>query len=240
MTLTKTFYFQQPLPHETFEAVFPAGYGLIRRPTQIDFLSAPTAPPRACPVPGSSQLSAGPIRLKAPDGTAIDIAPANQPNGVAYQRTLPNGFIGQGPYTAVGSGPVLFQAAITAPAPPTILNDFSAGIPTDRGLTIRWSGGAPGAIVKILVESYGGGLYEDTADAMAGQYTFLPICSGFHIVVCELPIGPVPGSNVRVVVEEVPGPGSVSTIKASGITSDVQLAWVYRYEFDNLHLVPGS
>ncbi len=236
---------------ETLGASFPSGPG-VQPPAPL----APTLPgsyeanvflpatmSRSCAVNGDVELSAGTLTVNPASSSslAIQASPTPTTGGVAYQASLPAGFLEAGTYSvfAGGSDAGPFQGVVTLPAPLQI-QPFIQGAEIDQSqpLVIQWTGGTAGELVKVslVVQSGPSQMYDyGVVDASAGSFTFTPICSGHSVesggngVVCTF--GPPASDNVSVVVEAIPAPDSVTTASAPGISAGVQISYDYRYVF---------
>lgn len=257
VSLTKTIASGTANDGETdiFTAAFPSGPGLEPPPAQPVLaqgsyqanLPEPVAVSRSCPVAGDAQLSAGTIQVRAANtGMAMDAQPINQIGGVAYQQTLPPGFIAPGQYAISASGgAVTLQGALPVGSPIHIQTPLGAGtsISTNQPFTVTWVGGDPGTIVKVTLVSKNGidAPYDYAeADAGVGTLTIAPYCTGHSIssggngVFCSFGL---PGSNdAQVIVEVMPAPSSIISLAAQGITGSIQASWTYRYVFGGLAL----
>ena len=226
---------------ETLTASFPLGPQLVRPVIQMPQLSPGSytenvrtlpAASRYCPVAGYTSLSAGPIVINGPKGIVTAT-----PGQVGYSQTLPAGFVTAGTYniSAGGSSTVGgFQGTFSLGSPIQVTAVHRPGMPGDP-LTVSWTGGSPGDIVKIslvnpLPVEYSSYAY---TTAGAGSYRFTPNCSGNPVlsggngVYCDFGI-----PHVRqVVVEQMPAPDQVASFHATGITADIQASWIYRFVF---------
>jgi len=178
---------------DTFSAVFPSGPGLKSPPLPAPptyagtyyFSGTPVPVSRSCPVASYTDLSAGTIQVQDINaGTSIAAQPISQTGGVAYQQVLPAGFIAPGPYNISASGgPVTFRAGLSVDSPIQIQTPLPPGttISSSQPLTVKWTGGAPGYLVKVTLAA-GPGFNRNSdyayADAASGQFTFFPYCTG--------------------------------------------------------------
>lgn len=183
---------------------------------------------------------AGAVELKANQtGISVTSQPVPQTGGVAYQQSLPAGFITAGAYTISGSGgSVKFEGAMTVPPPIQIETPFSPGttIVESVPLTISWTGGTPGMLVKATVASiYGFTSHFDYgyADAGSNSFTFTPFCSGGSGgTFCTLGL---PSSSQAQITIEL-SPGKPVSVQAQGVADGVQLLWKYQFVFGGLVL----
>lgn len=246
---------------DTFIATFPSGPGMP--PPQALALApaggyvARVSPPsaitvpglsRTCAVPGYSDLSAGAITISS--ATNSEVAnPVTQVGGVAYQQTLPAGFIEPGTYEIAASGsPVEFQEALAVGSPiqvDTSTLQPGTAVSSSVPFTVSWTGGDPGTRVTVYIVS-GTGLAAladyAQADASAGSLTFNPSCSGNpppmgNGVVCTfgLPTSSS-ASSTTAPLEVVIDVSNTVPFTAEGITGAVQVTWDYRHVFGGLTL----
>jgi uncharacterized protein (TIGR03437 family) len=236
---------------DTLTAVFPSAPGLQPplAPNLEDYNSifGPVTVSRSCPVPGYTSLAAGNIRVQAPNDMSVTAQPIGQMAGVAYQQQLPFGFIASGPYTISASGgPVTFEAAMNVDSPIQIQTPYPRGttISTSQALTVNWTGGTPGDLVKITFTS-GPGFNRASdwayADAGSGTLTIFPFCpQGIYYTsgpnACSL--GLETSNDAQVIVEV--SPRSPVSVGAQGITGKLQVSWTYRYVFGGLVLAAAS
>ncbi len=229
---------------EVLTASFPSGPGLpipaapavtpSNSYTSNAYLMSPVS--RTC-VAGFTQLSAGPLQVSSPANSVTA-----QPTNGAYNQTLPAGFIGAGSYNITASGsPVAFQGTMVVSAPIQIQTALPSGtvISQFNPFTVTWTGGVSGDLVKITVVTHAGGLGTSMyayADAAAGSFTFNPSCqsspSSGKFCTFYIP----PSGNVQVIVEQSPGSANTAAFQASGITTNVQATWTYRWIFGGLSL----
>lgn len=252
-----------PLPAtESFAASFPSGPA-VEPPAPEANVFAPsyvanvapgggfvieTAAPiylRACPVAGYSSLSAGVIQIQPPSGSPATTQPQPlQTGGVSYEQTLPAGFIAPRTYTITGTqgNSVGLMANLSVGSPIQLQTQFPAGttISSSKPLTVQWTGGDPGTLVKGTLIS-GQGLTARAsytyANATSGSLTIPPTCSGNPPpmgsgVVCSfgLPLS----ANAQITVQVLPA--SPATVTAPGLTGPVQLTWQYSWNFSGLSL----
>ncbi|HXJ37678.1 MAG TPA: hypothetical protein VNH18_00295, partial [Bryobacteraceae bacterium] len=251
--------------NESFTASFPSG-PLVQPPAPDQIVFAPdyvanVAPGgvvavlseapinfRACPVPGYSQLSAGAIQLQPKSGTAVVAQPLPlQTGGVTYSQTLPAGFIAPGTYSVAGTpgSAVGLTANLVVGSPIQLQTAFPPGtvISSSQPLTVKWTGGDPGTLVKVtLTSGQGSSARSDYtyADAASGSLTMPPVCSGSPVsaggngLVCSfgLPLSP----QAQITVQVLPAPDIVATVSVPGVTAPVQLTWQYSYNFSGLAL----
>lgn len=234
---------------DTLSATFPSGPGVKPPATPApnpasyvanDFAVIPVS--RACPVAGYENLSAGAIKVEASQsGVAMTIQPAAETGGVVYQGSLPTGFIGAGAYTISGPGGLVkFEGKMEIPSPIQIQTPFPAGavIQSGNALTINWTGGVSGMLVKTtVVSTYGFTSHFDYGytDASSNSFTFTPFCSGGggpQGGFCTL--GLPTSSQAQIIVEL--SPGSPVQAEAQGVGDGVQLSWKYRFVFNGLVL----
>jgi hypothetical protein len=166
---------------------------------------------------------------------------------VSYSEILPTGFIAPGTYTISGSagGSVDLTASLVVGSPIQLQTTFPAGtvISSSQPLTVRWTGGDPGTLVKVTLIS-GQGLNATSdysyADAASGSLTMPPYCSGNPVsaggngVFCTL--GLPLSQNAQIEVQVMPAPDQVSIVSVPGVTGPVQLTWQYSYDFSGLIL----
>jgi uncharacterized protein (TIGR03437 family) len=251
---------------EYFSASFPSGPGVQpAAPDQVVFAPSYVANVipsggyaaflvgapitfRRCVVPGYSEFSAGAIQIHPPAANptaAVTSAPLPLPSGgVTYSENLPNGFIGSGTYAITGTpGNVVNLAAnLTVGSPIQLQTSFPAGttISSSQPLTVRWTGGEPGTLVKLtLISSQGASArasysYAPTA---AGSLTIAPVCSGNPApagngVACSF--GLPPSSNSQIMIQVLPA--QTTNLTVPGITGPVQLSWQYSYNVPGLTL----
>ena len=192
---------------------------------------------RTCPVPGYSSLSAGAIQIQPPSGSPETAQPLPLlTGGVSYSENLPIGFIAPGPYTISGSpgGSVDLTASLVVGSPIQLLTTFPAGtvISSSQPLTLKWTGGDPGTLVKLTLIS--GNTSDYTyADASSGSLTIPPLCignpfsAGGNGVVCSFGLPLSQSAQIEVQVM----PSQASTVGVPGVTGPVQLTWQYSYDF---------
>jgi uncharacterized protein (TIGR03437 family) len=201
---------------------------------------------RACPVPGYSDLSAGPIQIQPLLGSAVTTQPQPAASGVVYGAVLPTGFIAPGTYAISGTpgSAVALNASLVVGSPIQVQASFAPGtvISSSQPLTVQWTGGEPGTLVKVSLYSVGPNYTYSYADTGSGSLTIPPLCTGHSVssggngVVCSfgLPLS----SNAQITVQVMPNPASVATVALPGITGPVQLAWQYTYSFSGVVLGP--
>jgi len=102
--------------------------------------------------PTFTGLDAGPfINLQGPNG-AKQLAPVSGQKG-DYSADLTGGYLIPGAYTASGTGGAdvgAFSANLTAPPPLVWTNEASiTNVDRATGVTVTWTGGAPGTFAKI-------------------------------------------------------------------------------------------
>jgi uncharacterized protein (TIGR03437 family) len=238
---------------EVLTASFPSGPGITPpqapMPSLPDSYSIgllPSSLSRSCPLVGETQLSAGNLTVQsATSGKSFTAPPLTGVSGAQYQQALPSGFISSGEYPISASGgPVTFSGTLTIPAPIQIQSTFAPGtqISEAQPLTINWTGGTAGDLVKVsllssedLVSSAYAYSY---MDAGAGSFTFYPICTfnpdstlgtGGEFCTLSLPAS----ANASVIVEYS---GASSATNVQGVTGPVQLGWVYRFVYSGLSL----
>lgn len=203
---------------------------------------------RACPVPGYSNLSAGAIRVQAPSGTAVTAQPLPlATDGVIYSQPLPAGFITPGKYSLVGSqgSPVGLTANLTVGSPIQLQTTFPPGmvISSSEPLTVKWTGGDPGTLVRFSLTSGQGSAARSAytyADATAGSLSIPPRCTGQPVsaggngVLCgfDLPMS----ATAQIGIQVLPAPDHVATVTLPGVTGPVRLLWQYSYSFSGLEL----
>jgi uncharacterized protein (TIGR03437 family) len=201
---------------------------------------------RTCQVPGYSSLSAGTMQIQPPAGNAVTFQPLPLlTGGVSYSGSLPAGFIAPGTYTISGSqgSAVDLMASLAVGSPIQLLTSFPPGtvISSSQPLTVQWTGGDPGTLVRVALIS-GQGLTATSdytyADASSGSLTMPPVCFGNPVsaggngVVCTLGL---PLSQFAQITVEVL-PAHVTTLNVPGVTGPVQLNWQYSYDFSGLAL----
>jgi hypothetical protein len=173
-------------------------------------------------------------------GTSVTAQPVTQTGGVAYEQSLPTGFIASGQYAVFASGgAVAFQGKLSIGSPIQIQTPLPVGttISSSKPLTINWTGGDQSTLVKVILVS-GNGIASTFdygyADASSGSFTLQPSCSGFHPVFCSflLPTS----NNAEIIVELSPAPNNVASFTAHGLTAGIQASWTYRYVFGGLVL----
>jgi uncharacterized protein (TIGR03437 family) len=235
---------------DTLTAVFPSAPGLKPPPTPTpgfgtsNNYAADVRVSRSCAVAGCANLSAGTIKVQAINtGASATVQPISQMGGVIYQQTLPAGFILPGPYTiSSSSGRVTLRAGLNVDAPIHIQTPLPPGtmIPTRWPLTVKWTGGIPGYLVRLTLISGPGfnrGFSHVYVDAASGSFTFDPLCAPEQPTgspSCSL--GPFPSNDAQVIVEV--SPGFPISVAAQGVTGSVQVSWTYRYVFGGLVLTP--
>jgi uncharacterized protein (TIGR03437 family) len=250
-----------------FSASFPSGPG-VQPPAPDQIVFAPSyvanvipsgawailvgAPItfRSCVVPGYSQLSAGAIQIQPPAGNptaAVTSAPLPLlSGGVTYSENLPAGFIGPGTYAITGTAgnAVNLSASLTVGSPIQLQTSFPTGttISSSQPLTVQWTGGDPGTLVKVTLISGQGSNASASysyAPIAAGSLTIAPVCSGNpppagNGVVCSFGVPPSPNSQIEIQVL----PAQTTSVTLPGITGPVQLSWQYSYNFAGLTLGP--
>jgi uncharacterized protein (TIGR03437 family) len=234
---------------DTLTAVFPSAPGLHPPPApnlkDYSSMTGPVPISRSCQVPGYTSLSAGNLQVQAGNEAPAMAQPISQMSGVAYQQNLPPGFIAPGPYTISASGgPVTFQAALDVDSPIQLQTPYPPGttISTSGSVTVNWTGGPPGDLVKLTFTS-GPGFNRASdwayADASSGTLTIFSFCpQGIYYSsgpnACSL--GLLPSNDAQGIVEV--SPRSPVLVEAQGITREVQVSWTYRYVFGGLVLGP--
>jgi uncharacterized protein (TIGR03437 family) len=232
---------------DTLTAVFPAGPGLkmpstptpLSQGTYFANSSVPVPVSRSCSVAGYENLSAGVIEVQSNTGVSVTAQPISQTGGVIYQQTLPAGFIAPGPYTISASGgPVTFRAGLNVDMPIQIQTPFPPGtaISSSQPLTVAWTGGTAGMLVKVTLVSPNGILTASDysyADAGSGSFTFEPSCTGGALTrFCTFSLAL--SNDAQIIVEF--SPGNPALVAVQGITGSVQTSWTYRYVFGGLVL----
>lgn len=234
-------FFSGPLAHP------PALPSVIFAPEWVGGLVAPVSvgnflflliPGFTCPVPDYIQLSAGAIQVQAADGSSATVSPFPLPVGAVYSQSFPDGFIGPGTYTISGTqgNPVTLQASVEVGSPIQIQTPLSPGttISSSQPLTIKWTGGDPGSLVRVSL--YSGRQYLYTyANAADGSLTIAPSCTGIPAV-CTF--GLAPSTSAQLEIDVSPSPTNVATASAAGITGQVQISWTYSYTFTGLMIAP--
>jgi uncharacterized protein (TIGR03437 family) len=271
LSLDKAFFSglgSAPVPaFEGFSASFPSGPGvqpaapepIVYAPNWVGnvfpggVIALLTSVPinlRTCAVAGYSSLSAGDIQLQPPSGSPVMVQPEPlQTGGVTYSQSLPEGFIAPGIYAISGTqgSPVRLMANLVAGSPIELQTSFPPGtvISSSQPLTVKWTGGDPGTLVRVsLISGEGLSALSDYsyADATKGSLTMPPHCTGDPAgvggngVACtfELPLT----SNAQISVQVRPDPNHMATIGLPGVTGPVQLTWQYSYNFSGLVLGP--
>jgi uncharacterized protein (TIGR03437 family) len=244
---------------ESFTATFPSGPGM-QPPAPPTIVLAPryvaseqvgpafiftTAVPirvRSCPVPGYSHLSAGStLQVSRSDGIAATVPSQSLDDGVSYGMTLPTGFIGPGGYSISGTagGVVGLQGAnVKIGSPITITSSFSPDtvISESKPLTVTWTGGDAGTLVKVALISERQESYS-YADAASGSLTISPACAGHPGIfpgACTFGINT--STNAQVSVQVLPAPDQTTSVQVPGVTGPVQLTWQYSYSWQGLTL----
>lgn len=230
---------------DTLTAIFPSGPALRPPPTPAQLFGSISYPPlpvaRTCPVPGYADLSAGTLQVQAINANEFATAqPTKQVQGVVYKQTLPAGFIAPGPYNiSAAGGPVTFRAGLNIDSPIQIQTPFPPGtvIPSSQPLTVKWTGGVPGDVVKVSATS-GRGFNRGTVyayvDASAGSYTLSGSCNGYPTYSCSLGVGSDDNAEVSVELS----PESPVSVHAQGVTRNVLVYWTYRFVFGGLVFGP--
>ena len=252
-------------PFETFSASFPSGPA-VQPPAPEPIVYAPdwvgnvspggvfaflTNVPmnlRTCPVAGYSNLSAGAIQLQPPSGSTVMVQPEPlQTGGVTYSQLLPEGFIAPGSYAISGTqgNAVRLMTNLVVGSPIELQTSFPPGtiISSSQPLTVNWTGGDPGTLVRVsLISGDGLSAVSDYsyADATTGSLTMLPYCTGNPVsaggsgIVCTFGI-PL-SSNAQISVQMGPDPNHMGTINLPGVSGPVKLTWQYSYNFSGLIL----
>jgi len=237
---------------DTLQATFPSGPGLVQPPVTpltpgANYFNdaAPGLSARACAVSGYSFLSAGTIQIQTAGQSAISADPVNSATGMAYQSTLPAGYIQPGQYTiSTSSGvPVAFQESMTVAHPITIQTSLTPGtvISASNPPTITWTGGDASSVVRLTLvsDSDSTGTQFDVyyVSAAAGSVKLQSVCTA------QEPLAPsvcgfgLPLSNRgEIVIEVLPPDGVADSIPAQGISQQVRFSWNYRYVFGGLSL----
>jgi hypothetical protein len=195
-------------------------------------------------VPGYSNLSAGTLRVQPPSGASIAVQPQPlQTGGVTYVQSLPAGFVGHGTYTVSGTpgNDVELSANLAVGSPIQLQTSFPPGtaISSSHPLTIEWTGGDPGTLVKLTLTSGQGMAARSSyswAHVESGSLTISPVCSGPPAVLPACNFGLPPDTNAQISVQVLPAPDRVATVHLPGITGPVQLNWLYSYTFAGLTL----
>ena len=235
VTLTKT-----AGDPDSLTAVFPFGPNVQAPLPLLQSLvnsSIPATVSRSCAVPGITNLSAGAISIQGPNGTAT-VSPQAETGGVAYQASLPGGFIQAGTYTisSAANQPVSFSAMVPVDAPIQLQTSFAPGtvLSASEGVMIQWTGGNPNDLVRVeLIVPYDGGQVFNTyvTTAGAGSIALLGLCdSGNPLEGKECSWGIPMAGKARIVIDVLPAGDIAAT---SGTT---QFSWDYRYVFDSLVL----
>jgi uncharacterized protein (TIGR03437 family) len=198
---------------------------------------------RDCAVPGYAHLSAGVLQLQTPSAGNFAIQPASLADGVGYTLNLPIGSVTPGIYTIAGTSgnaAVDLQTSVSIGSPIQLQSAFPPGtaISTSQPLTMNWTGGDPGTLVKVSLISGGAESYT-YADAAAGTLTISPACSGNpqpagNGIVCTF--GVPPSSTAQIAISVSPSPDKITAVSAPGITGPVQIGWFYSWTFSGLSL----
>ena len=190
-------------------------------------------------------FSAGSIVIdNLTSGVTTTSMPIPAPTGVLYQQNLPAGFIGPGQYgISSAAGVVSLAGNLTVGSPVQITTSLAAGITiTAPGpFTVSWTGGQPGTLVRLTLNSQIGVMNYPTqveVDASAGSAAIQGTCVGQgppgsgEEGLCSFGI---PTSNTaEVIVEVLPPSDNVTTIAAQGFPGTVQALWSYRFVFGGL------
>ncbi len=146
---------------DEFDAIFPSAPGLVEPATPSLTSASDTTTiamvsnPRACTLPGYASLDAGTIQIQPVGKGITSIAGVKQVNGVAYQASLPIGYVGSGQYTIYTSpsSSIPFQATMAVGSPITVQTDLSPGtvVSAKNPPTITWTGGDSNSVVKITL-----------------------------------------------------------------------------------------
>ncbi len=179
--------------------------------------------------------------LKPPPAPAPSGPFINNYSDVLVSRSCPvAGYANLSAAISSASGPVTFHAGLEVDSPIQIQTPLPPGtvIPTRWPLTVKWTGGIPGYLVKLTLIS-GPGLNRSFnyayVDAASSSFTFDPLCFPEQPTgspSCSL--GPIPSNDAQVIVEV--SPGFPISVAAQGITGRAQVSWTYRYIFGGLVL----
>src|SRR5205823_8176828 len=129
-------------------------------------------------------------------------------------------------------------ANLVVGSPIQLQTSFPPGtvISSSHPITVKWTGGDPGALVRVSLNSGQGAAARSDysyADAAGGSLIIAPYCtSGF----CSfgLPLS----ANAQIIVQVLPDPTRIKTITLPGVTGPVQATWQYVYNFSGLSLGP--
>ena len=240
----------------------PSGRAMSLTQVQYSFFAAEPINIRTCPVPGYSSLSAGAIQIQPPQGSAFFCAAT----AIAERwrdrmsNTLPTGFGVPGNYTITGApgSPVRLNATLNVGSPIQVTTSFAEGtaISSSQPLTVQWTGGDAGSLVRVQISSQQPLTHQPDADpgAFANAYsvtytyakatdhtlTIQPACQGHAGI--ETPVtcsfGLPFSSNAQIVAEVLPDPNTLPAISVPGVTGPVQVSWQYTYDFTGLILGP--
>jgi len=179
---------------------------------------------RSCAVPGYTDLSAGTIQVQPPSGSPVTVPPQPMVSGVSYGAALPGPSLVPGTYTISGSlgSPVPLNTSINVGSPIQITSSFPAGatISLSQPLTVTWTGGDIGSLVRVAISSSNGLVYS-YAHATDGSLTFTPQ-------------GLVPSTGAQIAVTVVPS--APKELQVPGITQPIRITWQYGYNFGPLTL----
>jgi uncharacterized protein (TIGR03437 family) len=197
---------------------------------------------RACPVPGYTQLSAGAIRIQPPTGNSVAVQPEPlQTSGVVYGQSLPGGFIGSGIFTISGTqgSDVQLQTPVAVGSPIQLQTVFPPGtaISSSQPLTIKWTGGDPGTLVRLSFFSGEGPTARyvySYANAVDGVLTMSPLCPANVPVSCSAALSPSP--NTQISVQVLPDPTRAANLPIPGLTGSLTVTWQYTWNFSGLKL----
>jgi len=160
-----------PAETETFVASFPASPGRRMPPAEgsdnpmlggdsyrAGLYTGP--PPPSCPVPGYRQLDLGWLNLQTPQAEPIRVVASGESDQSEYRATLPRGTMRPGRFrvsTAGGSGVAPFETDIQIGSDIQITSQFPPGFELrgDPRLTVTWTGGEPGTVVRVRLIAKG-------------------------------------------------------------------------------------
>ena len=212
----------------------------------------------SCPIPGYRSLDAGGIAAKGPGFGPIQAAVISIPpsqisalsdgiylqHGLAmgltvYQASLPAGAIQPGPFgvTAAGATDVgAFQSSVDIGSGIQVTTPVAGkAFPSNKPLTINWTGGDPNAWVTFRLVGHEGSLDRITVvQTHASDHTVTLGLVG-PTTIASHPFLPGPyDPNMDIVLEVTPEPSAIPEFSAPGVSLGGRHTWKYTYRFEGV------
>ena len=187
----------------------------------------------SCPQFQDEGLDAGVLTVEGPGFGPIEVAPAQDSEGVSYRAALPEGAIAGGTYrvSATGGADVgAFETIVEMPPPIDLTTNVPPGtvIPRNGPVLAEWTGAQSGSVVRMKLIVRVGSPYPRAWHMTTVHATDAKLSWGFSET-----FAPPPGrAEVSVFLE----PETFSTFQAEGLTLGGQHVWEYEYRFTDLRV----